>query len=128
MKTSTPVRIDPDLYAVATSVAPVMSRSAAQQIVHWARIGLELEASAEVSIGDIAKALRGAKSYDALGSEEQAIVRAYWAERMSALLQALRLDQEFAAEGRPYAELDESGVVVRRDSGSRVVEGRSGGG
>lgn len=127
MKTSTPIRIDADLYSAATQVAPVMSRSTAQQIVHWARIGRELEGNSEVSIEAVAEVLRGAESYDALSPEEQAIVRAYWAERMSSLLQALRLDRELAAEGRPYVELDEKGAVVRRDPGSKPVKSRSAG-
>lgn len=127
MKTSTPVRIDADLYAAATNIAPVMSRSTAQQIVHWARIGRELEASSEVSIAAVAKVLQGAESYDALGTEEQAVVRTCWAERMGALLQALRLDREFAAEGRPYVELDDKGAVIRRDPGSETVKSRSAG-
>lgn len=114
-KGSTPVRIDADLYAAATNAAPVMSRSTAQQIVHWARIGRELEASAEVSIDQIADVLRGRESYDDLDAEEQAVVRAYWRERMDGLMAALRLDREFAAEGRPYVELDDAGDVVRRD-------------
>lgn len=115
MKGSTPVRIDSELYAAAADVAPVMSRSTAQQIAHWARIGREVEASSGVSIEAVAKALRDAESYDALSTEEQAVVRAYWAERMHALLEGLRLDREFAKEGRPYVELDEEGTVTRRD-------------
>ena len=113
MKTSTPIRIDSDLYTAATCVAPLMSRSTTQQIAHWARIGRELEASAEVSVDKIAQVLRGAKDYDALSTEEQAVVRAFWSERMAALTSTLRLDQKFAAEGRPYVELDEDGTVVR---------------
>jgi hypothetical protein len=127
MKASTPIRIDADLYSAATTVAPVMSRSTAQQIAHWARIGRELEASSEVSVDAVAEVLRGAETYDTLGTEEQAIVRAYWAERMSALLEALRLDQEFAAEGRAYVEVDETGAIVRRDPGSISVKRRTAG-
>ena len=115
-KTSTPIRIDRELYRAATSVAPMMSRSTTQQIAHWARIGRELEASSEVSIDQVARALRGAKDYDTLSTEEQAIVRACWAEKMATLASALRLDRKFAAEGRPYVELDENGAVVRHDS------------
>ena len=113
MKASTPVRIDADLYRSATSAASVMSRSAAQQIAHWARIGRELEASPGVSVDDIAQVLRGAKDYDALGTQEQSVVRAYWAEKMAALMATLRLDEKFVAEGRPYVELDESGATCR---------------
>lgn len=122
MKNSTPVRIDAELYSSARTVAPVMSRSAAQQIAHWARIGMEIEASPDVSIEAVAEALRDARAYDSLGTEEQAIVRAYWSEKMSALLDVLRLDRDFAAEVRPYVELDEHGVVVRREP-SRVSTG-----
>ncbi len=113
MKTSTPIRIDAELYASATDVASVMSRSTTQQIAHWARIGRELESSSEISIDCIAQVLAGSKDYDALGTEEQAVVRAYWAERMAALTAALRLDQKFAGQGRLYAELDDSSNVVR---------------
>lgn len=116
MKTSsTPIRIDAELFSAATRVAPIMSRSATQQITHWARIGRELEASAGVSIDQIAEVLRGAEDYDGLSTEEQAVVRACWSEKMTALASALRLDRKFAAEGRPYVELDENGAVARRD-------------
>jgi hypothetical protein len=114
MKKSTPVRVDEELYATATQAASVMSRSAAQQLSHWARIGRELEASPDVSIETVAEVLRGTKEYDALDTEEQAVVRACWSERMTALRDALRLDREFQAEGRPYVELDEEGHLTRR--------------
>jgi predicted RNase H-like HicB family nuclease len=61
----------------------------------------------------VAEVLRGAREYDSLDTEEQAVVRAYWSERMAALQGALRLDRDFAAEGRPYAELDDGGKVAR---------------
>ncbi len=128
MKTSTPIRIDAELYAAATSAAPLMSRSTTQQIAHWARIGRELEASPGISVDDIAHVLRGAKEYDALNTEEQAVVRAFWAEKMAALASALRLDRKFAAEGRPYVELDDSGSVVRVDPEPRPAMGRRSGG
>jgi D-aminopeptidase len=126
MKTSTPIRIDAELYAAATAAAPVMSRSTTQQIAHWARIGRELEASAEVSIEHLAEVLRGQRSYDTLGVEEQAVARAYWAERMAALSRALRLDVEYTAEGRPYVELDEDGAVVRRDPAKSAAKAGAG--
>ena len=115
MKTSIPIRIDAELYAAATSAAPAMSRSTTQQISHWARVGRELEASSEVSVGDVARVLSGEKHYDTLSTKEQAMVRAFWSERMAPLADSLRLDRKFAAEGRPYVELDDDGEVVRRD-------------
>ena len=114
MTKSTPIRIDSDLYDAASQAAPTMSRSTTQQVSHWARIGRELEASAEVSVHDIARVLSTREGYDTLGSRDQAVVRAHWDERMKELASALRLDREFEAEGRPYVELDENGEVVRR--------------
>ena len=123
-KTSTPVRIDTEIYEEASSAASVMSRSTAQQISHRARVGRELEASAGVSIDDVAQVLEGKRSYDALGTEEQAVVRAVWAVRFGSLARALRLDRNFAAEGRPYVELNDAGEVVRRDPEEPAPESR----
>jgi hypothetical protein len=113
-KPSNPVRIDAELYAAASTAAPRMSRSVTQQISHWARIGKELEASRGVSTVEVARALAGESSYDTLDDRQQAVVRAHWAERVEELSGKLRFDREFAAERRPYVELDDDGRVVRR--------------
>lgn len=113
LKKSTPVRIDDELYSAASEAASVMSRSTAEQLAHWTRIGRELEASPEVSVDQVAKVLQGASEYDALGTEEQAVVRAYWSERLATLQSALRLDRDFEVQGRPYVELDDEGKVAR---------------
>jgi len=117
MATTSPTRIDDDLYASAKAVGALMSRSAAQQLAHWARIGRELEAAGSVSHRAIAEVLAGEQSYDHLGVEEQAVVRAEWAERLAVKIAGLDLSQTFAAERRAYIELDESGQVVRRTPG-----------
>lgn len=108
-------RIDEDLFAEAKAVAPMMSRSAAQQIAHWARIGREVEGAASTSQRAVAEVLAGARDYDSLSAREQAVVRAEWAERMDERRAALDLARDFAAEGRSYVELDEHGQVVRRE-------------
>jgi hypothetical protein len=72
-KTST--RIDSDLFAAAKSSGAVHSRSAAQQLAHWARIGREFEASTSVGRREIEAVLAGDGFYDALQEREQAIVR-----------------------------------------------------
>lgn len=114
MGTTSPMRIDDDLYASAKAAGEVMSRSASQQITHWARIGRELEASEHVSARRIGEVLGGAVPYDDLQPEEQAVVRAEWADRLDARRRTLDLAVEFAAEGRTWVELDESGRVVER--------------
>jgi hypothetical protein len=102
------------LYDDAKLAGEILSRSTAQQIDHWARIGREIEASPDISLSAIGEVLRGARSYDSLERpQEQAIVRAAWAERMEQLRGDL--DMRKVHDGRPYAELDESGNVVVRN-------------
>ena len=74
MASTSPARIDDDLYASAKLAGTVQSRSASQQVVHWARIGREIEASASVSAKEIGEVLAGARSYDSLDAKEQAVV------------------------------------------------------
>lgn len=116
MATTSPTRIDDDLYASAKAAGAAMSRSASQQIAHWARIGRELEAARSVSVRDVAAVLAGDADYDELDAHGQAVVRAEWAERMSARRAALDFAREFRQAGEPYSELDEAARAVRRRS------------
>lgn len=114
MATTSVTRIDDDVFESARHYGAAMSRSASQQITHWARIGRELEAAASVSQREIANVLTGEESYDRLSAEQQAVIRADWSELLGARIRELDFAQEFAARGRPYVELDEAGQVVRR--------------
>ena len=119
-KSSSPLRLDEELVRSAGLVAPMMHRSVAQQVAHWAKLGRELEAGGDVSLARIAAVLRGRRSYDSLNAEEQAMTRSEWARRIELLRRALRLDLQFTASGRGYAELDARGrVVVRTPRRSR---------
>jgi hypothetical protein len=113
MRTS-PTRVDEDVFVSAQMVGAVMDRSAAQQITHWARIGREIEAGASISHTRIVEVLANRARYDELTPEEQAIVRAEWAERLESRRQKLDLAKRFAREGRSYVELDDAGRVVLR--------------
>lgn len=110
------MRVDGDLYESAKSTGTSSSRSAAQQINHWARIGRELEASPAVSVRDIQRVLAGDELYDALSERAQAIVRAAWDVRADSLRSALDFRAEFASEGRSWSELDDDGNVVVRSA------------
>ncbi|HVV29634.1 MAG TPA: hypothetical protein VHC41_02025 [Mycobacteriales bacterium] len=115
MATTSPARIEDDLYASAKLAGDAQSRSASQQVAHWARIGREIQASASISHREIVAVLAGRRSYDGLNAREQAVVRAEWAERMAVYREDLDLAGRFAAEGRTWVELDEDGNVVERD-------------
>jgi ParD-like antitoxin of type II ParDE toxin-antitoxin system len=110
---STPIRIDNELYNAAKAVAPTRDRSAAQQVAYWARIGRELEASGAISAGTINDVLVGRRPYDSLGPEDQAVVRAVWAERLDSIAGGINLAQQFVAEGRrTWVDIDHDGRVV----------------
>ena len=114
MATSSPVRIDQEIHASAAAVAPSMSRSTAQQISYWARIGRALDMSPNSSTRAIERVLNGDAEYDSLNFFEQAVFRSRRDERTRQRLQDLDLESAFAAEGRSYVELDGEGNVVER--------------
>jgi len=114
MPSTSPARIDDDLYASAKLAGEVQSRSASQQVAHWARVGREIEASAGISHKELSGVLAGSRSYDALNAKEQALVRAEWSERMNSLRGSLNLAEQFAAVGRTWVELDDEGNIVEQ--------------
>ena len=114
MASTSPARIDDDLYASAKLAGAVQSRSASQQVAHWARIGREIEASQSISSKEIGAVLAGARSYDSLDPKEQALVRAEWAARMDELRADVDLAASFRDAGQTWVELDADGKVVER--------------
>ena len=94
-----------------------MSRSLSQQIAHRARIGRELERSPGVTVTAVLGVLDGNAGYDDLNVQEQAVVRAEWAERIDKTRSELRLDRLLAEQGREVVELDADGAVVVRNPG-----------
>lgn len=122
MATTSPTRIDDDLYASARLAGEAQSRSAAQQVAHWARLGREIEASASISQRELARVLAGgATTYDELTPREQAAVRLVWSDLMTEKRAALDLAAEFTEARRTWVELDDDGNVVERGAapGSR---------
>jgi hypothetical protein len=114
MAANSPTRIDEDLFAAAKTAGAALSRSAAQQVNHWARIGRQLEASGSLSQRDIARVLAGTHSYDRLDALAQAVVRAEWDERMTQVREKLDFTSKLAAGGLTWTEADETGQPVHR--------------
>jgi len=113
---SSVTRVDSDVVESARHFGTAMSRNVSQQVSHWARIGRELEAGPSVSQREIAQVLAGHRTYDELASEQQAVVRADWSERIEDRISELDLADDFSAEGRSYSELDADGRIVRRST------------
>ena len=100
---SPPTRIDSDIYEAARTHGQLVNRSAAQQLAHWARIGRQLELSPSVSVADVVRVLAGQADYDDLDGQQQAVVRAAWAERVEEQAAGLDLAAVFASDGRRTA-------------------------
>ena len=111
-----PTRVDQGLFEAAKAAGALYSRSAAQQIAHWARLGREMEASPSVTQDVIARVLAGQARYDDLADPAQAAVRVAWDNRMETTLSELDFTDELRAAGKPWAEADEEGNLVIRNS------------
>ncbi|RFA10752.1 hypothetical protein B7R54_17230 [Subtercola boreus] len=111
MKTM-PTRIDGELFESAKAAGEVQSRSAAQQLDHWARIGREFESSPTVTHTAITEVLAGVSSYDDLRDSEQAVVRVAWNDRVAARIAELDFTDELLEAGLPWAEADADGNVI----------------
>jgi len=116
MASTAVARVDVEIVESARLTTDAMSRSTSQQLTHWARIGREVEAAASMTPKEIAETLSGSTSYDQLNTGEQAVVRALWSEALDTRITELDYESRFRAEGRSYAELDERGHVVVRNS------------
>lgn len=119
MTATIPTRIDRDLFDAAKTAGAMQSRSATQQMAHWARIGRAFEDSRLVSHRDVVAVLSGQASYDNLNTAEQAVVRATWDEQDAATISDLNFAAEFAAAGKGYAEADAEGNLVDHPSPGR---------
>lgn len=112
-----PTRIDQALFEAAKAAGELHSRSAAQQLDHWARVGRELEASPAVTHDEIARVLAGQESYDSLTDRAQAFVRASWNVQVADRIRSLDLTDQLRAAGQPWVEADADGNVVVREPG-----------
>ena len=113
-----PTRIDGELFGAAKVAGERQSRSAAQQLDHWARIGRALEASPMITHSAITKALTGQEPYDSLPDNAQAVVRVAWDRQVSARIAGLDFEGRLQEAGLPWAEADAEGLAVVRDPGT----------
>jgi hypothetical protein len=111
-----PTRVDQGLFEAARAAGALYSRSAAQQLAHWARLGREMEASPSVTQDAIARVLAGQALYDDLPDPAQAVVRVEWDDRVAATLAELDFTESLHAAGKPWAEADEDGNLVMREA------------
>lgn len=110
-----PTRVDQELFETAKVAGSLHSRSAAQQIDHWARIGREFESAPPVTVEAVSRVLRGELAYDELADDKaQAVVRATWREQLEGRISSLDLESQLVEAGLPWTEAGEDGQLVQR--------------
>jgi hypothetical protein len=114
--TTSPTRVDTDVLEAAKTAGAVASRSASQQVSHWARLGKQIEEANGLNPKAIARVLAGQAHYDSLGEFDQAAVRAAWEEGIEAGISGLDYEGTFLAAGESWAEADEQGDLVIRNA------------
>ena len=96
---SIPTRIDEELYEAAKVKGAVNSRSAAQQIAHWAKLGRAVESSSNVTQRQIEAVLSGELTYDDASEAAQEAVHAEWMSQIPHRMSQLNFAEEFVSAG-----------------------------
>ena len=119
-----PTRIAPDVYAAAQLAARRESRSAAQQIDHWVRVGQGLSLHQSASRRRVEAVLAGSLPMSALRPDEREIVNAELDAAVAVKAQATPLGAAVAADGVTTVALDDEGRLVeyRPDGTSTVLD------
>ena len=110
---STPTRISADIAEAAAAVGAAEHRSAAEQIHHWARLGMEVERSNAFDHRRVLAVAAGREQFSTLSPDERAVAHGL----INARIKARAADEHFGADARARGEttvsLDDEGRLVR---------------
>lgn len=117
-------RFDAELFEAAAAEGRRQSRSAAQQLGHWARIGRSVTASTSASRRRVEAALAGRVPLAVLNEHEAVAFNAEVDARVEELLGETDYSAVLAAEHVTTVALDADGRLVRRhpDGHTSVLE------
>jgi hypothetical protein len=119
-----PTRIAPDVFAAAQQAAARESRSAAEQVNHWARVGQSVALHQSASRRRIEAVLAGSLPMSVLRPDEREIVNAELDAAITAKAQSTPLGAAVSTDGVTTVALDDEGRLVeyRPDGTSRVLD------
>jgi hypothetical protein len=107
-----PTRIASDLLDSATLEGARQSRSAKQQLDHWARVGRAVCAQQSAARMRVEAALSGTLPLSQLGGEEGVVFNAEVQARVEESLRSMDLGAVLNAAGITTVSLDEAGELV----------------
>jgi hypothetical protein len=105
-------RFAADLFDAASAEGARQSRSAKQQLDHWARVGRAVSAQHSASRQRVEAALRGELAMTSLSVEEGVVFNAEIAAAIDESLARTDYGATLAAEGLTTVALDENGTLV----------------
>lgn len=110
--TSTPTRVNADVAAAAASVAPAEHRTVAEQINHWARIGMQVERSTSVAGRRVLAAAAGEAQFSTLTAEERAMAHATIDAAIAERVATERFGPAARKAGQVTVSIDDDGNLI----------------
>ena len=113
MMTDRPTRVAADLLAAAAVEGERQSRSAKQQLDHWARVGRAVSAQTSAARRRVESALAGELDERELGADERVVFNAELDASISEAARTIRFGDVLAARGVTTVALDDHGRLTR---------------
>lgn len=107
------VRFDAELFEDAVAEGRSQSRSATQQLDHWARVGRAVSSTTSASRRRVEEALAGHLPMMQLTSPEGVVFNAEITANVELLLDTTHYGDRLAAEGITTVALDQDGQLVQ---------------
>ena len=111
--TDRPTRVAEDLMDAAAVEGKRQSRSAKQQLDHWARVGRAVSAHGSASRQRVEAALRGVLPERDLTPDERVVLNAEVDATISETVRTVRFGEVLAARGVTTVALDDEGRLTR---------------
>lgn len=108
-----PTRVASDLLAAAAVEGERQSRSAKQQLDHWARVGRAVSAQTSAARRRVEAALAGELDEGELSADERVVLNAELEASISEAARSIRFGEVLAARGVTTVALDEHGRLTR---------------
>ena len=107
-----PTRITRDIVDAAASIAPTVDRSAAEQINHWARVGMHVERSTSIDQRRILQVVAGNAQFRDLNEVERAAAHANIDARIADRIAKASFGARARAEGNRTVSIDDDGNLI----------------
>ena len=109
---SKPTRVSADVAAAAASVAPSESRTVAEQINYWARLGMRVERSTSIDSRRVRAVVCGEAQFSTLAPEERTVAHGTIDANIAQRVAKERFGPAARKAGQSTVSLDENGALI----------------